>query len=167
MKRTIGVAVGLAVGIVASLALLAVAGWTATQPQPYGPPIGPDMAADSGAGEMLVVVLGGEYATRAEAEDANDGMPFGDLAGYYVVPVAQFQGFRQQLVAPGDFALVSVFRTERGAQEFADFARLLGYPAAILPDRVRSLGGVYAGLGQESDQAGDGPLLHPVPPSLP
>jgi hypothetical protein len=37
---------------------------------------------------------------------------FGDLQGYYVVPIAQFQGFRQQVGEPGEFALVSVFRTE-------------------------------------------------------
>jgi len=29
-----------------------------------------------------------------------------------VVPVAQFQGFRQEVGEPGDFALVSAFRTE-------------------------------------------------------
>jgi hypothetical protein len=165
MKRTIGIAVGLVVGIVVSLALMAVVGRTDTSTQPYGPPIGPEMAADSGAGELLVVVLGGVYPTRADADRANQKMAFGDLAGYYAVPVGQFQGFRQQVGSPSDFALVSVFRTQQGAQEFADFAQLLGYPATILPDRVRSLGGLYAGLGQEADPGGDGPLTHPA--SLP
>lgn len=156
-----------------ALALVAVlAGGTlalAARPQGAPPvsPIGPEMAPDTGAGEMLVVVLGGVHATRAEAEAAADAMRFADLQGYYVVPVAQFQGFREQLGAPGDHALVSVFRTQEGAQEFAEFAHALGYPADILPDRVRSLGGLFAGLGQEAAPDGGGPLTGPIPESLP
>ncbi|MGH2528093.1 MAG: hypothetical protein ACRDH0_01935 [Actinomycetota bacterium] len=165
MKRTIAVAAKLTIGIIVSLGLLAVAGRTA--PQPYSPPIEPVMAPDTGAGEMLVVVVGAIYPTRAEAEAANSQMTFGDVAGYYVVPVAQFQGFKEQLGAPGDFALVSVFRTDEGAQEFAAFAQLFGYPATILPNRVRSLAGLYAGLGQEANPDGSGPLTHPIPASLP
>jgi hypothetical protein len=167
MKRIIATAAGLAIGIIASLGLLATVGRTAPQPQQYGPPLGPVMATDSGASELLLVVLGGVYPTREDAEAANDQMAFGDLAGYYVVPVAQFQGFNEQVGTPGDFALVSVFRTDLGAQEFATFAQSLGYPATILPDRVRSLGGLYAGLGQEEDPNGLGPLMHPIPASLP
>jgi hypothetical protein len=56
--------------------------------------------------------VGGVFPSRTEAEAANGTLVFGDLQGYYVVPVAQFQGFRQQVGEPGDFALVSVFRTE-------------------------------------------------------
>lgn len=168
MRRTIVAAVGLFLGTLAALGIFAVAGRTAPQPsQHIGPPIGPQMAPDTGAGEMLVVVLGGVYATRAEADAANAVMAFGDLAGYYVAPVAQFQGFREQLGSPGDFALVSVFRTDSGAQEFASLAASFGYPATILPNRVRSLGGVYAGLGQEANPDGSGPLLGPIPVSLP
>ena len=92
---------------------------------------------------------------------------FGDLQGYFVVPVAQFQGFRQQVGEPGDFALVSAFRTDEGAQAFADLAASFGNAATILPERVRSLGGLYAGLGQEADPDGTGPLLGPVAESLP
>lgn len=167
MKRIIATAAGLAVVIIASLALLASAGRTAPGQQLYEAPVGPVMAADSGAGELLLVVLGGIYPTRADAEAANDQMPFGDLAGYYVVPVAQFQGFKEEVGTPGDFALVSVFRTDLGAQEFVTFAHSLGYPATILPDRVQSLGGLYAGLGQEADPNGFGPLTHPIAESLP
>lgn len=163
MKRTIVATMGLATAIVATLVFVAPAGRT----QPYDPPVVPEMARDTGAGEMLVVVLGPVYPTRAEAEAGNAQMTFGDVAGYYVVPVAQFQGFKEQLGAPGDFALVSVFRTDEGAQEFVAFAQLLGYPATILPNRVRSLGGLYAGLGQEANPDGSGPLTHPIPASLP
>lgn len=163
MRRTIAGAIGLAILIVAALAFLAPAGRT----QPYDPPVVPEMAPDTGAGEMLVVVVGAVYPTRAEVEAANSQMTFGDVAGFYVVPVAQFQGFKEQLGAPGDFALVSVFRTDEGAQEFAAFAELIGYPATILPTRVRSLGGLYAGLGQEANPDGSGPLTHPIPASLP
>jgi hypothetical protein len=158
---------GLVIGVFASLVLFAVAGLGAPGPTPPDPRIGPEPPLDTGAGEMLLVVLGGVYPTRADAEAAEDAMPFGDVAGYYVVPVAQFQGFREELGQPGDFALVSVFRTELGAQEFVDLAASFGYPATILPNRVRSLGGLYAGLGQEENPDGSGPLLDPVPESLP
>ncbi len=84
-----------------------------------------------------------------------------------MVPVAQFQGFKEQVGSPGDFALVSAFRTEVGAEEFVGLAQSFGYPATILPNRVRSLGGLYTGLGQEENPDGSGPLTHPIPESLP
>ena len=156
---------GLALGL-ATVAVLATAALTAPEQQAYGPPIGPSMPRDTGAGELLVVVVGGVYPTRAEAEEANAAMAFGDLEGYYVAPVAQFQGFDQGAGEQGDFALVSAFRTEAGAQEFAEMAAAFGHPATILSERVRSLGGVYAGLGQEASPDGSGPLLGPTVESL-
>jgi hypothetical protein len=167
MRRRVLVGIGLAVGVAASVGLFAVVGFTAPNPHPYGPPIGPRMAPDTGAGELLVTVVGGVYPSREEAEAANAQMPFGDVAGYYVVPVAQFQGFEEQVGEPGDFAQVSVFRTQEGALEFAQMAQGFGYPASILPERVRSLGGLYAGLGQEANPDGTGPLTGPIPESLP
>ena len=167
MKRTMAIGIGLVVGVVASLALLAIAGRATPGAFPYGPPIGPVMTPDTGAGEMLVVVLGGVYGTQADAIAAEAGMNFGDLQGYYVVPLSQFQGLKEQVGAQGDFALVSVFRTSQGAAEFASFAQSFGDPATILPNRVVSLGGVYAGLGQEANPNGSGPLLGPTRDSLP
>jgi hypothetical protein len=161
--RTI-IATGLALGVAATLGLATSA---LTSEQLYGPPIGPRMSHDTGAGELLVVVVGGVFETREEAEAANQEMVFGDVQGYYVVPVAQFQGFRKGAGEAGEFALVSAFRTEQGAQEFVDLAASFGYPAAILPERVRSLGGVYAGLGQEAHPDGSRPLLGPIEESLP
>ncbi|HET7237005.1 MAG TPA: hypothetical protein VFK59_11320 [Actinomycetota bacterium] len=166
MKRTYAVLAGVTLGVVASVTM-AVTALTAPDPQPYGKPIGPDAPADTGAGELLLVVVGGIYPTRAEAQAANDQMAFGDLQGYYVVPVAQFQGFRRDAGSPGDFALVSAFRTQAGAEEFVGLAEAFGHPATLLPERVRSLGGVYAGLGQETAPDGSGPLLGPVEESLP
>lgn len=167
MKRAYAIMAGIAAAVVASIGIMAVAGRTAPGPMPYGPPIGPAIRPDTGAGEFLLVVVGGVYPSRQEAEVANAGMPFGDLQGYFVVPVAQFQGFREQVGESGDFALVSVFRTDEGAQEFAALAASFGVPATILLERVRSLGGLYAGLGQEADPNGSGPLLGPVEDSLP
>jgi len=166
MKRTHAALAGVALGVVTS-AVMAVTALTAPEQQPYGPAIGPQAPRDTGAGELLLVVVGGVYATRAEAEAANAQMVFGDLQGYYVVPVAQFQGFREQVGAPGEFALVSAFRTEEGAQEFVQLGAEFGLPATVLPERVRSLGGLFAGLGQEPHPDGSGPLLGPVPESLP
>ena len=163
-KRSLSAAVWVA-GVFTLIGGGAVVGRTA--PEPSRPGVGPSMRPDTGAGEMLVVVLGGVFDTRAEAEAANDAMPFGDVQGYYAVPVAQFQGFREQVGSAGDQALVSVFRTDAGAQEFASLARALGYPADVLQTRVRSLGGVYAGLGQEAAPDGNGPLVGPIADSLP
>ncbi len=172
MRKKLLAAAVWSAGVLTLVAGAAVVGRTA--PEPVRPVVGQSMKPDTGAGEMLVVVLGGVFRTRAEAEAANAAMSFGDVQGYYVVPVAQFQGFRAQAfepggqaVRPGDQALVSVFRTESGAQEFAALARAMGYPAEVLSTRVRSLGGLYAGLGQEAAPDGAGPLVRPIADSLP
>jgi hypothetical protein len=165
MKRRSMWLMTLVVTVVASLAAVAAVARPAARPP--APPIGPRVPADSGAGELLLVVLGGVYPTRAEADRAAQGMVFGDVQGYYVAPVGQFQGFRQQAGLPGDFALVSAFRTQEGAASFVELAHLYGYPATILPQRVRSLGGAYAGLGQEANPDGSGPLTGPIEESLP
>jgi hypothetical protein len=165
MKRK--VAAGVIVAIVVPASLAAVVAVARPTPQAVVPPVPPEVPRDTGAGEMLLVVVGGVYPSRAEADAAAAQMAFGDVQGYYVAPVAQFQGFTQQVGEPGDFALVSAFRTQEGADSFVEFAQIQGHPAFILPERVRSLGGVYVGLGQEENPDGSGPLLGPVPESLP
>lgn len=165
MKRSSLLLMTLVVTVAASV--MAAAAIARPAPRPPVPPIGPLVPADSGAGELLLVVLGGVYPTRAEAVLAADAMAFGDVQGYYVAPVGQFQGFRQQAGLPGDFALVSAFRTQAGAESFVEVARGYGLPATILPERVRSLGGAYAGLGQEANPDGSGPLTGPIEESLP
>jgi hypothetical protein len=167
MKKRYAIFIGLALGIVGSLVGFATIARTAQDPQPYGAPIGPKMSKDTGPGELLVAVVGGAYATKEEAEAANQQLAFGDVQGYYVVPVAQFSGLRQQLGQPGEFVLVSLFRTSQGAQEFAAFAQSTDVAATILPLRVTSFGGAYAGLGQEANPDGSGPLLGPTEESLP
>ena len=167
MKRAHLMVAVLTVGVLIAVGLMAATARTAPAPRPVGRPFGPTLARDTGAGELLLVVVGGVYPTRAQAEAANAAMSFGDLQGYYVVPVAQFQGFDQQVGAPGDFALVTVFRTEEGAGEFVDLAAGFGNQALLLPERVRSLGGLYAGLGQEANPDGSGPLIAPIAESLP
>ncbi|HYG72578.1 MAG TPA: hypothetical protein VEC15_09905 [Actinomycetota bacterium] len=167
MERLLSVAIGAFVVVVTSVGIFVGVARTSPEERPYGPPIGPKMPQDTGAGEELLVVVGGVFASRAEAEAANEAMGFGDLQGYYVVPVAQFQGFREQVETPGGFALASAFRTQEGADEFVALARSFGVPASVLATRVRSLGGVYAGLGQEGAPDGSGPLTTPVAESLP
>jgi hypothetical protein len=161
------VVAGIAVGMLASAGLFATAAGKASVRAPNDRAFGPALPADTGAGELLIAVVGGVFPSRQEAESANEALAFGDLQGFYVVPVAQFQGFRQGVGEPGEFALVSAFRTEEGAREFAGLAATLGIEATILPERVRSLGGLYAGLGQEASPDGTGPLLGPVAESLP
>jgi hypothetical protein len=167
MKRRHAVVAGLAAGVVASAGVVVAAAGTAPSQQPQGRPVGPVIASDTGAGELLIAVVGGIFPSRQDAEAANVELNFGDLHGYYVAPVAQFQGFTQQVGEPGEFALVSVFRTEEGANAFVELAATFGNEATILPERVRSLGGLYAGLGQEANPDGSGPLLGPVGESLP
>ena len=167
MKPRQAIVVGLVVGVTASAGVIAGAAGRAPARLPNGRSVGPMVPADTGAGELLLAVVGGVFSSRPEAEAANAALAFGDLQGYYVVPVAQFQGFRQEVGEPGEFALVSAFRTEEGAQAFAELAAMLGIEATILPERVRSLGGLYAGLGQEASPDGTGPLLGPVAESLP
>ena len=62
---------------------------------------------------------------------------------------------------------MSAFRTDEGARAFVELAGSFGHPATILPERVRSLGGLYAGLGQEPNAEGSGPLSGPIADSLP
>lgn len=167
MKRRYAVVLGVTLGLVGSLVGLATVARTATEAQPYGPPIGPRLARDTGPGELLLAVVGGAYPSKVQADAANARLEFGDLQGYYVAPVDQFVGLGEQLGVKGGFALVSVFRTERGAMEFATLARSFGLPATVVAERVQSFGGAYAGLGQEANLEGTGPLLGPIPDSLP
>jgi hypothetical protein len=165
MKRSITVVAVVTVAV--SATLIGFVAFAQPAPTPSNRPVGPAVPADTGAGELLLVVFGGVYPTRSEAVDATDQMAFGDVQGYYVAPVAQFQGFTQQVGLAGEFALVSAFRTQAGAEAFVELASSFGHPAVILPERVRSLGGVYVGLGQEENPDGSGPLLEPVRESLP
>ena len=167
MKRVHVLIAGLMTSLVITIGLMAATARTSPAPRPFGRQLGPALPADTGAGELLIAVVGGVYESRAQAEEANAAEPFGDLQGFYVVPVGQFQGFEQGVGEPGAFALVSVFRTEDGAEDFVDLATGFGYTATILPERVRSLGGLYAGLGQEENPDGSGPLVAPVAESLP
>jgi hypothetical protein len=167
MKRSIGTAMAWTVGFLAVIGVLALIGRAASNGSLPLAPVDPQVTPDVGSGEELVVVVGGVYPTREEAVAANVAMHLADLQGYYVVPVAQFQGFSEQVGVPGDFALVSAFRTDEGAQEFAEFVRSFGYSATILANRVQSLGGLYAGLGQERNLDGTGPLQGPIPESTP
>jgi hypothetical protein len=165
MKRRYAVLLGVGLGLVGAIVGFATVARSAGEV--VGPPIGPVMQRDRGAGEVLLAVVGGVYASREEAEAANSAMEFGDVQGYYVVPADQFGGLAEQIGAsPGGYALVSVFRTDAGARSFVDFARARQQPAWLISQRVQSFGGAYAGLGQERNLQGTGPLTNPVPASL-
>jgi hypothetical protein len=123
----------------------------------------PEIPPDHGAGERLMLVVGGAFSTLQAAEQANERITMGDLQGYYVARVDQFVGLDQALGTAGDhYVLVSAFRTAQGAQEFLELARAAGAPALLTP-RLQNLGYEYVGLGQEADPDGSGPLTHPIP----
>ena len=110
MKRRQAIVAGLVVGVLASAGVMAAAAGKAPV-RGRVRPVDPALAPDNGAGELLIAVVGGVFPSRQEAEAANEALVFGDLQGYYVVPVALFLGFRQQTGEPGDLALVCAFRT--------------------------------------------------------
>src|SRR6266545_4711338 len=166
MKRRYAVVLGIALGLVGSFLGFATVARTAPKERPDAAAIGPRLQKDSGAGEYLLAVVGGVYASKGEAVAANEQMIFGDVQGYYVAPVGQFGGLAERIGDADGYALVSVFRTEEGAQEFVDMAATFGVPATLIPERVESFGGTYAGLGQEENLDGTGPLSGPIPESL-
>ena len=165
MRRMVALALGLLLGALTSVVVLAVAG-RAEQGTPAGPPAATDPSVpsnprDLGVGETLIVVVAGAYPTRDAAVAASAELSFGDVQGYYAVPIDQFLGLREALRVREDWVLASAFRTGAGAEQFAAFARLVGAPARIVRGVV-SLGGAYAGLGQEENPDGSGPLTHPL-----
>jgi len=170
MKRTVIAVVTAAAGIASLIGVQAVV--SASPPTPLERPPAvedssvPTIAPDLGLGERLLLVVEGVYATREEAEAADAGFHFGDVQGFYVAQVANFDGLRQVLPGQGGWALLSAFRTSEGAEQFAQLAEAAGAKVVITP-RVTGLGGTYAGLGQEPAPDGSGPLSQPVPASEP
>lgn len=153
---------GMALGVTAAvLAGAALAG--GREPTGRQAPDAPAEAVDLGVGERLILVVGGAFPTAEEASAETARMRFGDLQGYYTASVGQFEGLDEVLgVDPSYTVLVSAFRTEQGAREFADLALAAGAPAMITP-RLVNHGDVYVGLGQEADPDGSGPLQGPIP----
>jgi len=164
---------------IASLGLLAALGGGAAAVASAGdaplPPVnGPTNAAlarqgvlwhgnDLGRNERVLLVLGGSFPTMEAAEEANKGLAFGDLQGYYVAPTDQFDGLREHLGSLAqDHVLVTAFRTGAGAREFLQLAGVAGAPASLTP-RLRNRGDVYVGLGQEAHPNGSGPLIGELP----
>ena len=159
LVTTVALLGGAAVGTVASRAQES---GTRTPPALLDPQV-PEIPPDHGAGERLLLVVGGAFPSLESAEQANERVTMGDLQGYYVARVDQFVGLDQALGAAGDdYVLVSAFRTAQGAQEFMELARAAGAPALITP-RLQNLGYEYVGLGQEAAPDGSGPLTHPIP----
>jgi hypothetical protein len=134
---------------VATIALLARADTTVTDPGLIG------------TNEKLLLVVAGDFPTRADAEQANTRYSFGDVQGFYLAPSSSFEG-----IAAGRWLLLSAFRTEPGAQEFEELATAAG--ATDLQRIVaRYLGTEFIGLGQEPNPDGTGPLLGPLPDDSP
>jgi hypothetical protein len=163
MRRTLpagalALALGLAVGTVAA----------SRSGRPIGPPAlrdpsVPRIEHDLGRNEELLLVVGGAFATREEAEAANAQIVIGDLQGFYVAQTSQFEGLDQVIGDPSkEYVLVSAFRTFSGARDFLDLVQTAGYSAFVSP-RLRNLGSEYVGLGQEEDPSGRGPLTEPIP----
>jgi hypothetical protein len=167
MKRIVAIAAGLALGTLVALVAAAATGRSEEAPSAVPPwladPSVPRMAEDLGVGESLYLVLGGTFPSREAAEAANASLAFGEMQGFYAIRVAQFRGLAGATEADADgWALVSAFRTLAGAKEFKAFAAYAGATPTI-EGPFESLGGLYAGLGQEPHPDGTGPLLEPLP----
>ena len=142
-------------------------GLAAARGRPEGPPAiregaVPEAPRDHGAGERLVLVVGGAFPTREEAEAARDRIRIGDVQGFYVARTEQFVGLDEFLDTDAEYVLVSAFRTLPGARDFLALTSAAGAPAVITP-RLENLGFEYVGLGQEAAPDGRGPLTRPLP----
>jgi hypothetical protein len=166
MKRILAMGVGLVLGTLAALVAGAATGRSQEAGAAEAPwlvdPSVPRMAKDLGVGESLYLVLGGTFPSREAAEAANAALAFGDMQGFYAVPVEQYRGLARATDGAGGWALISAFRTLAGAKEFKVFAAYAGAAPTIEGPFV-SLGGLYAGLGQEAKPDGTGALLEPLP----
>lgn len=157
--------VGAGVAVMAGLVGLVGAAMAAGQEPGDGGevPAPPSEPLDLGAGERLLLVVGGAFPTTGEADAEAAAMRFGELQGYYAAPVGQFEGLDEFLGVPVDHTvLVSAFRTQEGASEFVGLASAAGAPALVTP-RLLNRGDVYVGLGQEAAPDGSGPLRGPIP----
>lgn len=126
-------------------------------------PAVPRVEQDKGAGERLLLVVGGSFPTQEAAETANAALLFGELQGFYVASTDQFVGLRDALgEAADDYVLVSAFRTAQGAKQFVTLAGTVG-ASAFVTTRLENLGWEYVGLGQEANPDGTGPLTEPIP----
>ncbi len=168
MKKMVLAAIAAVMGVTVAAGVAAVAATTPMEPGPpaLADPSVPTMPLDLGVGERLILVTGGVFDTQQLAEAAADALSFGEMQGFYVAQVNQFAGLREALGGTGPWVLVSSFRTQEGAEEFADLARSAGADPVVTP-RVLSLPGVFTGLGQEARPDGRGPLMEPVPASMP
>jgi hypothetical protein len=166
MTTTRRVAVAGVLAVTAGLAI-GVAGASRPDRLPEPPalrdPTVPRTNEDLGLGEELLLVVGGAFATRQEAEAMNEQIAIGDLQGFYVAEAGQFDGLDQVL---GDsslkYVLLSAFRTSKGARDFLDLVQTAGHSAFVTP-RLRNVGTAYVGLGQEEDPSGKGRLTGPIP----
>ncbi|MGH2710158.1 MAG: hypothetical protein ACRDH9_03010 [Actinomycetota bacterium] len=167
-----GVLAALLGGLVATIALAdpRVAEINPLPRSAYDLPISKELAKqgvlwhgnDLGAGERVILVVGGAFPSRQAAEEANATIGFGDLQGYYVASIDQFDGLRAQMGGnASDFVLVTAFRTDRGAADFINVARANDAPAMLTP-RLVNRGDEYVGLGQEQHPNGSGPLIGPL-----
>jgi hypothetical protein len=166
--RKMAIGMALLAAVTGGVAAVATAG-DGPLPQVAGP-TNPRLASqgvlwhgnDLGEGERILLVVGGTFPTRQEAEAANEQILIGDLQGYYVARTEQFVGLRDFLGATADeFVLVTAFRTDAGAREFLQIARVAGAPAMLSP-RLKNRGDQYVGLGQEAHPDGSGPLIGPL-----
>ena len=171
MKKATIAVVSIALAAGALVGIQSIVAATAPAPQ-LGPlaahdPSVPSQRPDLGLGERLILVVGGAYPTQAEAEQANTQLRFGEMQGFYVDQIGNFGGLSSSLASKGAWVLVSAFRTKEGADQFAQVASQAGVENPIVTPRLVSLGGTYAGLGQEAAPDGSGPLTTSVPASRP
>ena len=117
----------------------------------------PTMPTDTGAGELLLVVLGGVYPTRAEAETAAAAMVFGDVQGYYVAPVGQFQGFRRTGRAPRRLRARVRVPNRGGCATFVAIAQAYGTRRRSFPSGSSASGACTRGSDRKRARTGRAP----------
>jgi hypothetical protein len=160
---TLGVVTALAAGTGTGLLIAGAEEQAQQQSAPaVDDPAVPAEPQDRGADEYLVLVVGGSFPSQETAAEAGAGMAFGELQGYYVARRDQFEGIDEYLGSVrGEWVLVSAFRTQEGAEDFAELAKAAGAPA-LITGRVLNRGDRYVGLGQEAAPDGAGPQRGPI-----
>jgi hypothetical protein len=131
-----------------------------------------------GVGETLIVIVGGRFETRAEAERFAAEMARGGGPVFHVDQASNYQGRARYAIEEvslrylgppppavewpeGGWLAATAFRTRAGAQTLLPLIRFA--EIEVQAWQVVKLGGEYVGLGRELHPDGSGPLTAPLP----
>lgn len=106
----------------------------------------------------------GRTGRRTQQIECGGDCPDGRSSATSLEPAALEQRKRRSsaLGPPASYAVLTGFRTKKGATSFIDLASAVGLDG-LQTYRVKKAGSAFIGLGQEAHPSGSGPLLGPLP----